>query len=150
MYFCRIIYFDESSIMNPFLKLATALVMLQMCFAGQAQDVPNLPETEAPPVYYTEEMPEFPGGQDSLKAFLQREVVYPKVAKDNGITGIVLVEFVVEKDGRISHGQVKVPLWTDCDVEALRAIMSMPKWKPARNMGRPVRCYYQVPVMFIL
>ena len=96
----------------------------------------------------TEEMPEFPGGMDSLQAFLAREIQYPQVAKDNGISGTVLVEFVVEEDGRVTNAVVKVPLFPECDKEAVRGVMSMPKWKPGRNMGKPVRCYYQVPIQF--
>ena len=95
-----------------------------------------------------EEMPEFPGGQDSLNAFLSREIQYPEVAKKNGITGTVLVEFAVEEDGRVTNAKVKVPLFPECDKEAVRAVMAMPKWKPGKSMGKPVRCFYQVPVTF--
>ena len=105
---------------------------------------------EKPPMLFVEEMPEFPGGMDSLYAFLAREIQYPPIAKDNGITGTVLVEFVVEEDGRVTNAKVKVPLFPECDKEAVRAVMSMPKWKPGKNMGKPVRCYYQVPVTFRL
>ena len=106
--------------------------------------------SEKPPMLFVEEMPEFPGGMDSLYAFLAREIQYPPIAKDNGITGTVLVEFVVEDDGRVTNAKVKVPLFPECDKEAVRAVMSMPKWKPGRNMGKPVRCWYQVPVTFRL
>ncbi len=105
---------------------------------------------EKPPMLFVEEMPEFPGGSDSLNAFLSREIQYPQVAKDNGITGTVLVEFVVEEDGGVTNAKVKVPLFPECDKEAVRGVMSMPKWKPGRNMGKPVRCWYQVPVTFRL
>ncbi len=105
---------------------------------------------EKPPMLFVEEMPEFPGGMDSLYALLAREIQYPPIAKDNGITGTVLVEFVVEEDGRVTNAKVKVPLFPECDKEAMRAVMSMPKWKPGKNMGKPVRCYYQVPVTFRL
>ena len=105
---------------------------------------------DEPPIMgmVAEEMPEFPGGMDSLQAFLVREIQYPQVAKDNGITGTVLVEFVVEKDGSVTNAKVKVPLVPECDKEACRAVMSMPKWKPGKNMGKPVQCYYQVPITF--
>ena len=103
---------------------------------------------EPPLMGLTEEMPEFPGGMDSLQAFLVREIQYPQVAKDNGITGTVLVEFVVEKDGQVTNAKVKVPLSPECDKEAVRGVMSMPKWKPGKNMGKPVRSYYQVPITF--
>lgn len=101
-----------------------------------------------PPMMFTEEMPEFPGGPEALNAFLTREIQYPEAARNNGITGTVLIEFVVEKDGRVSNAKVKVPLYSECDKEAVRGVMAMPKWKPGKNMGKPVRCFYQVPVTF--
>lgn len=104
--------------------------------------------TEEPPETWTEIMPEFPGGSEALNAFLTREIQYPEVARNNGITGTVLIEFVVEKDGRVSNAKVKVPLFPECDKEAVRGVMAMPKWKPGKNMGKPVRCFYQVPVTF--
>ena len=97
----------------------------------------------------TEEMPEYPGGPEALGEFLSKEIRYPKIALDNGITGTVLVEFVVEKDGSVSNAKVKVPLFPECDKEAVRGVMSMPKWKPGKNgLGYPVRCIYQVPINF--
>lgn len=117
----------------------------------ELDDVVEVVEDEsetAPPVYFTEEMPEYPGGMEALNSFLSKEIQYPEVARNNGITGTVLVEFVVERDGRVSNAKVKVPLYPDCDKEAVRGIMAMPKWKPGKNMGKPVRCFYQVPVTF--
>ena len=114
-------------------------------------DVVEVVEEESdnePPMLFTEEMPEYPGGPEALNAFLTREIQYPEVARNNGITGTVLIEFVVEKDGRVSNAKVKVPLFPECDKEAVRGVMAMPKWKPGKNMGKPVRCFYQVPVTF--
>ena len=119
----------------------------------EVDDADEYPSWEPPgePVSrFVEEYPEFPGGADSLQAFLAREIQYPPVAKNNGITGTVLVEFVVEKDGQVTNAKVKVPLFPECDKEAVLVVMSMPKWKPGRNMGKPVRCWYQVPVTFRL
>ena len=101
-----------------------------------------------PPENWTEEMPEFPGGDEALNAFLTREIQYPELARTSGITGTVLIEFVVEKDGSVSNARVKAPLFPECDKEALRGVMAMPNWKPGKNNGRPTRCYYQVPVTF--
>ena len=103
---------------------------------------------EAPPVRFAEEMPEFPGGMGELNKFLQSKLVYPESARMNGISGIVLVEFVVEKDGRVGNVKVIAPLYPDCDKEAIRVIQMIPKWKPAKSMGQPVRCFYQIPVLF--
>ena len=147
--------------MNTILKCIIVLIISAMCFAANAQNVKGdtvrvieeFPDDggvvdEDPPAMFVEEMPEFPGGPDSLNAFLSREIQYPPIAKNNGITGTVLIEFVVEKDGRVTNGVVKVPLFPDCDEEALRGVMSMPNWRPGKNMGKPVRCYFQIPITF--
>lgn len=110
----------------------------------ESQDEPDAPAR------FVEVMPEFPGGIDSLYFFLQKELDYPKIAIDNGIQGTVLVEFVVERDGHVSHAKVLVSLFPDCDVEALRCVMSMPKWKPGYSMEKPVRCYFNLPIRFTL
>lgn len=146
-YYCR----TNLNVMRTFFRYGIALIVSLLCLSVNAQvDAEGTIYDEDPPMIFVEEMPEFPGGIDSLKAYLAKEIQYPPVAKNNGITGTVLVEFVVEKDGRVTNGKVKIPLFTDCDVEALRVVMSMPKWKPGKNMGKPVRCYYQVPVTFRL
>lgn len=111
-------------------------------------EIVDLGAEPEPPRRFTEEMPEFPGGAEALNAFLSKEIQYPEVARNNGITGTVLVEFVIEKDGKVSNASVKVPLFPDCDKEAIRGVLAMPKWKPGKNMNKPVRCYYQVPVTF--
>ena len=134
--------------MKQLTEYVIVLLASMLCLSGHAQVVSGAVPGEEAPFMFVEEMPEFPGGQDSLTAFLRREIVYPQVARDNGITGTVLVEFVVERDGRVSNGVVKVPLFPDCDVEALRGVMSMPRWKPGRNMGKPVRCFFQIPITF--
>lgn len=105
---------------------------------------------ETPPVRFAEEMPEFVGGQEEMYKFLQNELQYPEVARANGIQGVVMIEFVVERDGSISNVKAIVPLYPDCDQEAIRVIKKMPKWKPGKSMGKPVRCFFQIPVRFIL
>lgn len=99
-----------------------------------------------PPVMFAEEMPEFPGGPDSLNAFLTRNIQWP--IGYGCATGTVLVEFIVEKDGTITHPTISVSLMPEFDKEALRLVSLMPKWKPARAQGVPVRCYYKIPVTF--
>ena len=147
--------------MKTILKCIIVLVISAFCFVANAQNVKGdsvrvieeFPDDggvvdEDPPAMFVEVMPEFPGGPDSLNAFLSREIQYPPIAKNNGIKGTVLIEFVVEKDGRVTNGKVKVPLFPECDEEALRGVMSMPNWKPGKNMGKPVRCYFQIPITF--
>ena len=99
-----------------------------------------------PPVMFAEEMPEFPGGPDSLNAFLRQNLKWPNVPGCS--TGTVLVEFIVEKDGTITHPTISVSLGSAFDNEALRLVSLMPKWEPARTQGEPIRCYYKIPVTF--
>jgi len=101
-----------------------------------------------PPVMFAEEMPEFPGGPDSLNVFLRRNTQWPHPLYD--ATGTVLIEFVVEVDGSITNPTIKVSLSPELDAEALRLVGLMPKWKPARAQGEPVRCYYTIPVTFTM
>jgi len=105
---------------------------------------------DTPPVRFAEEMPEFIGGDEALYKFLGNELKYPNLAKENLIQGTVLVEFVIERDGSPSNVKVLVSLFPDCDQEAVRVIKSMPKWKPGKQMGRPVRCFYNIPIRFTL
>lgn len=97
-----------------------------------------------------EDMPEFPGGMEALLAYLGKNIKYPSIAQENNIQGRVIVEFVVNKDGSIVEPKVIRSLDASCDKEALRVIKAMPKWKPGKQRGKPVRVKYTVPVMFRL
>ena len=98
-----------------------------------------------------ESMPEFPGGQQALFKFLSENVKYPVIAQENGIQGKVICQFTVNKDGSIVDVQV-VRSGGDpsLDKEAVRVIKTMPKWKPGKQRGKPVRVKYTVPVNFKL
>lgn len=97
-----------------------------------------------------EDDPEFPGGMDSLLAFLQRNIVYPKLAKENKIEGKVYVTFVVEIDGSISNIKVLRDIGGGCGQEVVRVVKLMPKWIPGKQQGKPVRVQYNLPVKFEL
>lgn len=105
---------------------------------------------EAPVVRFAEKMPEFPGGTEAMYSFLQKELTYPEVARNNGIQGTVLLEFVVERDGSVSNVKPVVSLFPECDAEAIRVVKKMPKWKPGEQLGKPVRCYFNIPIRFTL
>ena len=103
-----------------------------------------------PPMRFVEEMPEPIGGFDAMYAFLQSNLKYPEVARNNGISGQVFLEFVVEKDGSISGVKVLVGVYPELDQEAIRVVKIMPKWKPGKQMGKAVRCFYQIPIRFTI
>ena len=95
-----------------------------------------------------EQAPSFKEGD--VRAWLARNMQYPPVAAENGISGRVVVGFVVEKDGSISHVQVLRGVDPSLDKEAVRVVKSMPKWNPGMQNGSPVRVKYNVPVQFKL
>ena len=97
-----------------------------------------------------EKSPEFPGGNDSLYAFIGRNIKYPEMAKKNKIEGRVFVTFVIEKDGQISSAKILRDIGGGCGEEAIRMVNSMPKWKPGTQRGNPVRVQFNLPIMFQL
>ncbi|MDP2890294.1 MAG: energy transducer TonB [Bacteroidota bacterium] len=108
-------------------------------------------ETDETTIFYAaEEMPEFPGGYQALLNFLSQNIRYPSIAAESGITGKVTVNFVVNKDGSISDATILRGVDQALDKEALRVINSLPKWKPGKQAGKPVRVSFSVPINFKL
>ena len=98
-----------------------------------------------------EVMPRFPGGQDSLERFIAKNIIYPKAANEINVQGRVIIRFVVDKEGNVTHPQILRSLHPLFDEEALRIINMMPKWKPGESpKGVKVPVYYIVPVKFKL
>jgi periplasmic protein TonB len=108
-------------------------------------------ETEEAEIFMVvEQMPEFPGGQEKLHAFLTENIKYPESAKESGIQGTVYVTFIVRKDGRISNAKILRGIGADCDEEALRVVNKMPSWKPAKQRGKNVDVQFNLPIGFKL
>ena len=100
--------------------------------------------------YVVEQKPEFPGGESALYKFIAEHTKYPEPAKENGITGTVWVQFIIDKDGKVTNVKVVRSVDPYLDKEAERVVKSMPKWKPASQRGKPVRVIFQVPIRFEL
>jgi TonB family protein len=100
--------------------------------------------------FIVEEMPEFPGGQEALRAFIKATMQYPEVAKENGIQGKVFVKFVVAKDGSVTDAKIFRGVDPSLDKEALRIVSNLPKWEPGKKGGEAVKVSYTVPVNFQL
>lgn len=99
---------------------------------------------------FVEEYPSFPGGEEALYKYLGESIQYPDVARDNNITGTVIIRFVVEKDGSITKAAVAREIGGGCGKEALRVVNAMPKWKPGKQSGKAVRTEFTLPVQFQL
>ncbi|MBP5516090.1 MAG: energy transducer TonB [Bacteroidales bacterium] len=94
--------------------------------------------------------PTFPGGETALYKYLGSNIKYPELARNNNITGTVVVKFVVEKDGRVSNVSVLRDIGGGCGKEAMRVVGSMPKWTAGEKKGKKVRSFFTLPVQFEL
>ena len=99
---------------------------------------------------YVEEQPTFPGGEASMYEFLQKNIKYPPLARENGITGRVFLTFIVGPDGDIRDVKVLRGIGAGCDEEAVRVVKNMPKWKPGKQNGRSVNVQFNMPINFTL
>lgn len=97
-----------------------------------------------------EQMPQFPGGDAALMKYLSSHINYPPMAAENGVQGKVILQFVVEKDGRVGEVKIARSVDKDLDKEAIRVVKSLPKFTPGRQNGYPVRVWYTLPVNFKL
>lgn len=94
--------------------------------------------------------PSFPGGEAALMQFIFRQISYPPAARDNNIQGVVVVDFVVERDGRIGRTEVLKPVHPALDKEALRIVKQFPNWTPGMVNHFPVPVHYTLPIRFKL
>ena len=110
--------------------------------------VVDQPAAPPAPVRFVEQMPEFNG---DLQGWLNSHLRYPDDARESGLEGRVGVEFVVSADGSISDVKVVRSSGTSSlDAEAVRAVKSMPHWKPGKQQGHAVPVFFTLPVTFKL
>ena len=119
-------------------------------YVYEAPEIEEEDIQEAEVFKVVEEMPEFPGGTAKLLEYIQKNMKYPMMARESDIQGKVYVQFVVEPDGSISNVMVLRGIGGGCDEEAVRVVQSMPKFKPGKQRGAPVRVQYMVPIVFKL
>ncbi|MCF8331632.1 MAG: energy transducer TonB [Bacteroidales bacterium] len=97
-----------------------------------------------------DELPGFPGGESERFHYLAENINYPEFAREHGIQGTVFVTFVVEKDGRITNPEILRGIGGGCDEDVIRIVKQMPKWKPGKVDGKPVKVQFNMPVRFSL
>jgi protein TonB len=108
---------------------------------------PPMPDTE--PIFtMVEELPEFWGGQQELINFLSKTIVYPTDAREKDIGGRVVVQFVIDREGKVRQPEIKRSVYESLDREALRVISAMPPWKPGKQQGKTVNTYFVLPIIF--
>ena len=110
---------------------------------GLNQSLPVVPEGDVT-------MPEYPGGPEAMSAFIVKNIVYPKNAVEKNITGKVIVDFVIDKSGKVKNVTLNKGVYQDLDAEAIRVIKMMPDWKPGTKDGKPDDFQLTIPVFFKL
>lgn len=143
-------------------------VEIQDAEADMETEIFEQPEEviEEPEIFtIVEDMPVFPGCEDAgskqardqctqneIFKYIQGNAKYPPMAKDAGISGTVFIKFVIDENGKVSSTEILrgVPGGKSLDNSAINAVKSLPKFKPGKQRGKPVRVQYTVPVKFNL
>ena len=99
-------------------------------------------------ILIVDQAPVFPGGPQALKQFINSNLQYPADAIRRKVTGTVVMNFIVEKDGSIGRVIISKKVDPVIDFEAIRIIESMPHWKPAVMKGKPIACMLVLPINF--
>ena len=155
-------------LMKKFLHILFMFIAISL--SSYAQDKDEV-------VLVSNPMPEFVGGEHELWRFLALNIKYPEVANKAGYEAHVIAQFIVEKDGTISHAKVKKikegaydSRWRvfgykveekdypelkpqakeALEKEVIRIVEMMPKWNPGKKNGKPVRVRYNLPISFQL
>lgn len=120
----------------------------------QADDIANKDDEMGPVMdknfTLIETWPEFPGGDSALLKNLAYNIQYPVLERDNDIDGKVLISFMVDTDGAVVDPVVMRGVTDGLNKEAIRVIRQLPKFKPATQNGKPVPCYFNMPIVFRL
>ena len=124
-------------------KLSTLLFLLVIPAISFCQDTTSTSST----FQFTDQPPEFPGGEDLMMEFIGKNIRYPTEAKVNGISGRVYVSFVVDTSGNVVDVKMLRGI-NGLNEEAMRVVKSMPKWKPGSFGGKIVSAQYTLPIVF--
>jgi protein TonB len=101
--------------------------------------------------FIVEDMPSFQGkGQEGFREWIAQNLRYPEIAAENGISGRVYVQFAVNSKGEVVDAVVVRGVDPALDKEAIRVVMSSPKWEPGKQRGKPVKVQFTFPINFIL
>lgn len=119
--------------------------------SGYSQSIPmavfsaekDIETIDEPPLYRNQPI-------EHLRTFVAQNYQYPRDAFQSGIEGIILVEFIIERDGEIGDVKVVRKLCASCDKEALRVVKKLRGFTPARTQGAPVRSKLRLPIHLLL
>ncbi|MCK5135611.1 MAG: energy transducer TonB [Bacteroidales bacterium] len=113
-------------------------------------DDENIDEEEV--FYIVEDMPTFNGGEPAteFRKYIAQNLRYPEIAAENGISGRVIIQFAVNKVGKVVDAVIVRSVDPALDKEAVRVVMSSPKWTPGKQRGKAVKVLFTFPINFVL
>lgn len=101
--------------------------------------------------FIVEDMPSFQGkGQEGFRTWIAKNLRYPEIAAENGISGKVYVQFAVNSKGQVVDAVVVRGVDPALDKEATRVVMASPKWSPGKQRGKAVKVQFTFPINFVL
>lgn len=114
-------------------------------------DMADEEEEEAEIFFIVEDMPSFKGkGLNGFRNWVMKNLNYPEIAAENGISGTVYVMFVVEPSGLVNKVTIMRSVDPSLDKEAIRVVKTSPKWTAGKQRGKPVRVAFTFPIKFVL
>lgn len=119
-------------------------------FTSMMDDDEEIDEEEV--FYIVEDMPTFNGGDPAteFRKYIAQNLRYPEIAAENGISGRVIVQFAVNKVGKVVDAVVVRSVDPALDKEAIRVVMTSPKWAPGKQRGKAVKVLFTFPINFVL
>lgn len=158
---------DEDAEIVDTLLMTTPITTISKNPAPPAPLPPPKKEEDLP-LIFVEEMPRFPGCEEQtlstkekencankeLLKYVMSQIKYPTIARENGITGPVVVRFVVDRQGQIADSKIMRDIGGGCGAEVIRVLKEMNSdvgaWTPGRQQGRKVKVLFTLPVRFTL
>jgi len=118
--------------------------------APVTSDNAKITEESDVPLLVADQMPQFPGGEREMMRFIKFNLHYPASAQENGVQGTVILNFVVDREGKITNIKVIKGIGFGCDEESVRVLQKMPLWTPGKQKGQPVLVSFTMPIRFVL
>ena len=142
---------DDVTVDMEFLSLDDTDVPVDIREYMHQEVVEEEVEEDAIPDVLVEEKPSFNGGDaNEFSKWVNARLVYPEVAKENGVEGRVTLQFTISKEGRLENVKVLNAPDVSLAEEAVRVVSSSPKWKPGKQRDRAVKVSYTFPVIYRL
>jgi len=127
---------------------AIGLMLFLSIQSAQSQDIDSVSDSM---ISNNNSTAEFPGGTEALYQYVAQNLRYPDLAVQNNISGKVIVEFVITKDGTVDNIQTfGKPLGFGLEEAAMQVVRTMPKWEPGKIDGKSVKIKYRLPINYSL